>query len=97
MLQDYTQRFKVAREIFNSHLGCEILLPKFGQSMQDYNETDPDKTIELAKMADEQLASFVYLVNSDHEKYGLIIKGLHSQKALKIINILERLLKAIMC
>ena len=83
VLQDYTRRFKVAREILNSHLGGEIVLPKFVKSMRNYDEKITDKTTELTKIADEQFASFVYLINSDQEKYGSVIKGLHSQKALQ--------------
>ena len=83
LLQDYTRRFKLAREIMNSHLGGGIVLKKFVESMNGYDETNPDKIKELTKVADEQLASYVYLVNSDQGKYGSIIKGLHSQKALQ--------------
>ena len=65
VLQDYTRRFKVAREILNLHLGGEIVLPKFVKSMKIYNEKDADKTTELTKIVDEQFASIVYLVHSD--------------------------------
>ena len=41
--QDCTRRFKVAREIPNSHLGGEIILPKFVKSTINYNEKDADK------------------------------------------------------
>ena len=81
-LQDYTRRFKVAREILNSHLGGGIILQKFVETMSGYDPSDGDKVKELVKKVDEQLASFVYLVNSDQTKYGSVIKGLHSQKAL---------------
>ena len=83
LLQDYTRRFKVAREILHLHLGGEIVLENFVTSIPNYDETKLDKTRELTKIADEQLVSFVYLVNSDQEKYGSVIKGLHSQKVLK--------------
>ena len=33
--------------------------------------------------ADERLAAYVYLVNSDQNKYGSVIKNLNSQKSLK--------------
>ena len=81
-LQDYTRRFKVAREILNSHLGGGIILQKFVETMSGYDPSDGDKVKELVKKVDEQLASFVYLVNSDQTKYGSVIKGLHSQKVL---------------
>ena len=36
----------------------------------------------MIKLANEQLVTHICLVNSDQEKYGNIIKGLNSQKAL---------------
>ena len=42
-LQDYTRRFKVAREILQSHLGGMIVLPKFVESMSGYNKNDTEK------------------------------------------------------
>ena len=83
MLQDYTKRFKVAREILYSHLGGVIILKKIVQNMKGYDEKDEDKVEELNKLADEQFSSFVYLVNSDQSKYGSVTNGLHSQKALQ--------------
>ena len=50
--------------------------------MAGYDESNTTKTEELRKIADEQLSTYVYLVNSDQRKYGTLIKGLHSQKAL---------------
>ena len=67
----------------NSHLGGGLILKRFVESQNGYDETNPDKIKELTKVADEQLASYVYLVNSDQGKYGSVIKGLHSQKALQ--------------
>ena len=68
LLQDYTRRFKLSREIMNSHLGGGIVLRNFVESMDKYDKTDPDKTKELIKTVDEQLASYVYLVNLDEDK-----------------------------
>ena len=82
ILQDYTRRFKVTREILKSHLGGDILLPKYVKGMTGYDESNNTKTEELTKIADEQLSTYVYLVNSDQRKYGTLIKGLHSQNAL---------------
>ena len=81
-LQEYTRRFKVSREILKSHLGGDILLPKIVKGMPGYDESNKVKMKELTKIADEQLSTYVYLVNSDQEKYGSVIKGLHSQKVL---------------
>ena len=66
-----------------SHLGGVIILQKFVETMPGYDANDEDKKKEFTKKADEQLSSFIYLVNSDQRKYGSVIKGLHSQKALQ--------------
>lgn len=67
----------------NSHLGGGIILNKYVRSMDGYDENDDVKICELTKEADEQFASYVYLVNSDQDKYGTVIKGLKLQKALQ--------------
>ena len=77
-LQDYTKRFKVSREILKSHLGGNIVLPKFIKGMTGYDASNKVKTEGLTKIADEQLSIYVYLTNPDQEKYGSLIKGLHS-------------------
>ena len=59
----------MAQEVLQLHLGGVIILPKFVETMPDYDEKDEDKKKELTKRADEQLSSFVYLVNSDQRKY----------------------------
>ena len=43
ILQDYTRRFKVAREVLQSHLGGVIIPPKFIKTMPGYDEDDEDK------------------------------------------------------
>ena len=81
-LQDYTKRYKVARDVLRGHLGGNIELHKFVKSMEGYDESDEEKTTELLSKADEQFVTYVYLVNSDQGKYGSVLKGLHTQKAL---------------
>ena len=64
-LQEYTRRFKVAREILNSHLGGGIVLQEFVESMEGYNASKHDKVEELIETVDDQFVGFLYLVNSD--------------------------------
>ena len=82
-LQEYTKRFKVVREVLQSHLGGPIILKKFVENHDEYDANDEDKLTRLTKKADEQLSTYAYLVNADERKYGSIVKGLNSQKALK--------------
>ena len=65
MLQDYTRRFKVAREILHSHLGGVVVVQKFIENMAEYDVKNETKLKEPTKIADEQFSSFVYLENSD--------------------------------
>ena len=76
-LQDYTKRYKVAREVLKKHLGEIIYLPKYVKTIDDYDAKDATKIEELSKKADEQFATYVYLVNSDQGKYGSVMTGLH--------------------
>jgi hypothetical protein len=81
-LQDYTRRFKTAREILESHLGGQIILSKYVRTMPNYDENNMDVVTKLIANASEQLFAFLYLENSDQDKYGSLLKGLNSQKSL---------------
>jgi len=82
-LQDYIRKFKVAREIFQSHLGGVFVMKKFLENITGYDKDDEEKIEELTEKADEQFSSYLYMVNSDQGKYGTVIKRLHSQKVLQ--------------
>ena len=80
-LQDYTRRFKTSTEILESHLGGPVILAKYVRTLELYDKNDFAKTETMIKQASEGLFAFLYLENSDQEKYGLIIKNLNSQKS----------------
>ena len=82
-LQDYTKRFKLAKDILVSHLGGIIKLHKIVENDATYDETKPDNTKRLEEDADERLASYLYIKNADGGKYGSLLKGLNAQKSLK--------------
>jgi hypothetical protein len=81
-LQDYTRRFKTAREILESHLGRQIILAKFVRTMPKYDAKDMTAVQDCIETGSEQLFAFLYLENADQEKYGSLLKGLKSQKSL---------------
>ena len=81
-LQDYTRRFKTSTEILESHLGGPIILEKYVKTLDKYDATNIAKTGEMIKRASEQLFAFLYLENSDQDKYGSILRNLNSQKSL---------------
>ena len=81
-LQDYTRRFKTSTEILESHLGGPIILSKYIATMKGYDESNKDATALMSRAASEQFYAFMYLENSDQQKYGSIMGNLNSQKSL---------------
>ena len=81
-LQDYTRRFKTSTEILESHLGGPLILEKYVSTMTGYDVNDRTKTNKMIKEASEKMFAYLYLENSDQEKYGTILQNLSSQKSL---------------
>jgi hypothetical protein len=50
--------------------------------MPKYDEKNMTAVQDCIKKGLEQLFAFLYLENADQEKYGLLLKGLNSQKSL---------------
>ena len=69
-LNDYTKRFRVAKEVMESHIGGPIILTKIVTNMQGYDENDKAKQDKFAKIACKQFLAYLYLENSDQAKYG---------------------------
>jgi hypothetical protein len=81
-LQDYTKRFKVAKDVLESHLGGLVVLKKIITHMNGYISETEDNNSYLAEMAFEQYAAYLYLEQSHRKKYGSILSGLHTQYSL---------------
>ena len=81
-LQDYTRRFCTARDIAVSHLGGPIILTKVVPKMNDYDETDADKVTKCQEQAWNQFLGYMYLEQSDKQKYGTLTTGLATQQSL---------------
>ena len=47
--QDYTKRFKTARDVLRSHIGGPIILTKFIQTMDDYDAKDTYRRLKYAQ------------------------------------------------
>ena len=80
-LQDYTKRFRVAKEVLESHIGGPLILSKIVKSMPNYKDSDVRRTL-CEKSAYERYMAYVYLKNADQGKYGSILSGLSTQKSL---------------
>ena len=81
-LQDYTKRFRVARDVLKSHIGGPIVLTKIVKAMSGYDEADEEKQEKMREQAYNQLLAFMYLDNADKAKYGSILAGLNTQQSL---------------
>jgi hypothetical protein len=66
-LQDYTKRFKVAKDVLESHLGGPVILKKNITQMNGYISETEDNYSYLAEMAFEQYAAYIYLEQSDRK------------------------------
>lgn len=82
-LQDYTKRFKTARDVLVSHIGGPIVFTKYVSNMPGYDKNDSEKSSSCVKKAWDQFLAFTYLDNSDKAKYGTLLTGLQTQQSLK--------------
>jgi hypothetical protein len=81
-LQDYTKRFKVSKDVLESHLGGPVILKKFIMKMDGFkSETQEDYAV-LASTAFEQYSSYLFIEQSNKKKYGSILNGLSTQYLL---------------
>ena len=81
-LQDYTKRFRVARDVLKSHMGEPIILTKFVEAMDEYNKNDIKLRDKFREQAFSQFMAYLYLDNADKAKYGSIMTGLNTQQSL---------------
>jgi hypothetical protein len=81
-LQDYTKRFRVARDVLKSHIGGPIILTKIVEALPTYDEDDKEKCAKLQEQTFNQFLAYLYLDNADKAKYGSILTGLNTQQSL---------------
>ena len=79
-LQDYTKRFRVARDVLMSHMGGPIILTKFVEAMDGYNETNIKQQDKFREQAFSQFLAYLYLDNADKAKCRSIMTGLNTQQ-----------------
>jgi hypothetical protein len=64
-LQDWTKRFKTARDIFESHLGGPMILTKIVEMSVDFDPLDSKKVKRCEEREFEISFAFLYLENAD--------------------------------
>ena len=81
-LAAYVRRFKDARDVMKSQLGTDFL-EKFVETTQEYCETtDALKQQNLKDGAFAQWMGYVFMHNSDKNRYGTLLSGMASQYAM---------------
>jgi len=81
-LQDYTKRFRIAKEVFELHAGGPIVLTKIIEAMPEYVEGDKAKHKACLEESSERFYSYLYMINANKAKYGSLLKGLNTQHLL---------------
>ena len=65
-LQDYTKRFRVAKDVLESHIGGPIVLTKILEAISDYDYEDW-QSMKNVKKAFKQFLAYLYLDNADKQ------------------------------
>lgn len=81
-LQDYSNRFKTAREVLETHVGGPINYPKLVETMDDYDKDDVTTHQKCVKKNFEEVVAYYYMRNSDQSKYGSLLYNLQQQYSL---------------
>ena len=83
-LQDYARRFKTAEEIFKSHIGGPLIIPSIVQSDPDFDEEgDVETNKQIMEDVYERFLAYLFLEQSDRDKYGTLLKTLNTQHSLQ--------------
>ena len=83
-LQDYTARFKSARDIAASHLGGPLILTGYVSTMVGYSDgSDTTVVEELEREAWSIFLAYLYANNADKKKYGSLLSTMNTQYSLK--------------
>lgn len=72
-LQDYTKRFRVARDVLEAQFGGPLAAYKYVEQETDYDPDDPDIVDQCRKTVSEEFLAVLYLKNADQKKYGSIL------------------------
>jgi hypothetical protein len=81
-LGDYNKRFNQGQDNLKGIFGTKFLNEYITKTEKYKAESDQDKRTELQQKSYKTWCSYVYLKNSDQNKYGTLKKSLQSQYAL---------------
>ena len=73
-LQEYAKRFRTAEEIFQSHLGGPMIIPKIvGEHPNFLTATDETEKEEVLDIVYQQFLAFIFMEQADQSKYGSLL------------------------
>jgi hypothetical protein len=76
------KQFKQVRDVYKNHVGTKIL-DKFTKKLDEYKEaTDAAAKKAVKEASFEKWMAYLLIEQSDHNKYGSLIKGFVSQYLL---------------
>ena len=81
-LHDYTKVYKQEVDVIKACVP-DTLLNKFLESTKGYQDAGSNKKKKMKDEALDRWIAYVYLKNSDQDKYGSVLKGLQSQFSLE--------------
>jgi hypothetical protein len=82
-LVNFTQQFKSAIDVAESHIGEKLRFMKLAKADEEWTSIDADIQEECCKRAYGKVIALLYMMNSDQTKYGLLLSGLSTYFALK--------------
>ncbi len=83
-LIDYTKHFKQARDIYESHIGKDIL-DTFVTHTKEYKESTTTLEKEALKAgAFSKWMGYIFIHNSDPKRYGSLVTNLSSQFSMEV-------------
>jgi hypothetical protein len=69
LLQDWTKRFRIARDLLELHLGGPLVIKKIAESLPEYDISDPVSIRKCQEKTFEKFLAYLYLKNADRTKY----------------------------
>ena len=81
-LQEFAKRFRTAEEIFQSHLGGSLIIPKLVREHDNFVENDTEQNMKVVEEVYQQFLAYIFMEQSDQTKYGSLMVNLSSQHSL---------------
>ena len=81
-LHEYVKRFKLAKQVLESHLGGLVKFTKYIKQLPGYDSKDDKNNTKLYSETWEQFAAYKLVKNANKEKFGNVIRHLRERKGI---------------